>query len=470
MLSLGRRAQSVLLPSRWSRMLAWIVLASLSVTVVSGIYLALYFNPSMSEVTYDGPVDYLRGLVMSRAYASGLSISFEVPGGLFVRQLHSWAASLFIASLLASLAAAFFTGLFRRPRRAAWVAGTLLLPLGVFEAYTGVLLLDDGQSGTSLRMVSGYTLTIPVLGTRLNELLFGAQFPGTHIIGRLYLVHLLLPGIMLGLIALVAAPLRRNRRPGPPGVARFRRDIVGERRRRVRAAVPAIAIGTITAGVVAVMAGLAQANPIWLYGPATPANAAGMSTPPWYFGWVDGAVRLWPAWDVHLGRYTIPAPFWPSIALLSTTFALLTLYPWIEKRVTRDDAAHELPERPRDVPRRTALGVGVIVFYGCLQLAGATDVISSAFHLSADGVYWTLRGAVLILPPLAAVTTYRACRWLQQRDRAIVENGIETGIIRRLPSGAYLEAHRPLTALDDHGRPRALEHAGAHADSECTES
>jgi ubiquinol-cytochrome c reductase cytochrome b subunit len=457
MLSLGRRVQNVLFPNRWSRMLAWIVVASLSVTIVSGVYLALYFNPSMSEVTYHGPVDYLRGLVITRAYASGLDISFGVRGGLFVRQLHSWAASLFIASLMASLATAFFTGLFRSPRRTAWAVGALLLPLGVFEAYTGVLLLDDGQSGTSLRMVSGYTLTVPVLGTWLSEMLFGSEFPGTQIIGRLYLVHLLLPGIMLGLVALVGVPLLRNRRPGFPGDSRSRRS---RRRRRFRAAVPAIAVATLTAGVLAVLAGLVQVNPLWLYGPANAAAAAGMSTPPWYFGWVDGAVRLWPAWDIHLGGYTIPAPFWPSVVLLGSSFAALTLYPWIEKRITRDDAPHDLPERPREAPRRTALGVGVAVLYGCLQLAGGTDVISSAFHLSADEVYSTLRLAVLILPPLAATATYRICRWLQQRERGILENGIETGIIHRLPSGGYLEAHRPLISHDGRHRPGELEHAG----------
>lgn len=456
---LRRGVQSVF-PTSWSRMLAWVAVASLSVTILSGVYLALYFNPSMSEVTYRGPVDYLRGVVVTRAYASALDISFEVHGGLFVRQLHSWAASLFIASLLASLAAAFFTGIFRRPRRAVWAVGALLVPLGVFEAYTGNLLLDDGLSGTSLRMVSGYTLTVPVLGTRLNEMLFGGEFPGTHVIGRLYLVHLALPGVIIGVVALAAVLLRRNRNPVSPSDTRRRRTVVGVRYRR-GAAVPALAVCAFTASVLAVMAGLFQVNPIWLYGPADPANAAATSTPPWYFGWVDGAVRLWPAWDLHLGRYTIPAPFWPSVVLLGISFAVLTLYPWIEQRITHDDAPHHRPQRPRDTPGRTALGVGVIVFYGCLQLAGGTDVISAAFQLSADGLFWTLRLALLVLPPLAAITTYRICRWLQQRDQDSVENGIETGIIERLQNGGYHEKHQPLAALDDHGRPRQLEHAGS---------
>lgn len=447
----------VLFPTRWSRLLARVVLTSLSVTILSGVYLALFFDPSMSEVTYRGTAGYLRGLVMTHAYASALDISFGVRGGLFVRQLHNWAASLFIASLLASLATAFFTGMFRGRRRVVWAVGAVLLPFGVFEAYTGVLLLDDGLSGTSLRMVSGYTLTVPVLGTRLNELLFGSEFPGTQIIGRLYLVHLVLPGVVVGLLALLAARLRRDRQPGSPSA---RSEIVGQRRRRRGAAIPGIAVCAFTSGALALMAGGLQVNPIWLYGPADFGNAAATSTPPWYFGWVDGAVRLWPAWDLRLGRYTIPAPFWPSVVLLTVSFALLALYPWIEERLIRDDQAHRLPQRPRDAPGRTALGVAVIVFYGCLQLAGATDVISATFGLSADAVFWTLRLAVLVLPPLAAATTHRLCRALQHDERDIRENGIDTGVIQRLPNGGYLSAHQ---AERGHGETRQLEHAGSTA-------
>jgi ubiquinol-cytochrome c reductase cytochrome b subunit len=440
---LRRRVQSVF-PTHWLRMLASVVLVSLAVTIVSGVYLALFFDPSMSTVTYRGPIGFLRGVVMTRAYASALDISFGERGGLFVRQLHNWAASLFIASLMACLIAAFFTGVFRR-LRAAWAVSVALLLLGVFEAYTGVLVLDDGLSGTSLRMVSGYTLTVPVLGTRLHGMLFGSEFPGTHVIGRIYLVHLLLPAIILGLIALAAALLHRNPPPRSSSPPRSR-----HRDGRYGVAIPAVAVWAFTAGVLAITAGLFQVNPIWLYGPANSANGAATSTPPWYFGWLDGAVRLWPAWDIHLGRYTIPAPFWPSVVLLASSFALLALYPWIERRVTRDDASHDRPQRPRDAPKRTALGVGVVVFYGCLQLAGATDVIGAAFRPSTDGLFWTLRVAVLLLPPLAAAATYRLCLGLQQRDQAIREHGIETGIIHRLPNGGFVEEH------DDHGRSRQL--------------
>jgi ubiquinol-cytochrome c reductase cytochrome b subunit len=441
---LHRRFHSVL-PTFWSQMLAMVALTSLAMTILSGVYLALFFDPSMTEVSYRGPVGYLRGVEMTRAYASALDICFGVHGGLFVRQLHSWSASLFIASLLVSLATAFLTGMFRRPRRWLWVTGVVLVLLALVEAYTGVLLLDDGMSGTSLRMVSGYTLTIPVLGSRLSGLLFGGGFPGTHIIGRLYLAHLLLPALIIGLIALAAIVLRRS------GVS-----VRPDRPRRV-AAVRAMAVGAFTAALLAVMAGVIQVNPIWLYGPADFADAAAGSTPPWYFGWLDGAVRLWPAWDLHLGRYTVPAPFWPSVVLLGLTFAVAALYPWIDKRITGDDAAHHVPQRLRDAPRRTAIGVGVAVCYGCLQLAGAIDVVAASFHLSADALFWTLRIGVLLLPPLAAATAYRLCLGLRYREQVIREDGVETGIVHRLRSGGYAAEHRPLAQPDERRPPRQLE-------------
>jgi ubiquinol-cytochrome c reductase cytochrome b subunit len=430
----------------WWRWLAAVALASLMVTILSGVYLVLFFDPAMATVTYRGPVAYLQGVVVTRAYASVLDICFGVRGGLFVRQVHHWSASLFVASMLASLAAAFFTGAFRRPRRAIWLVNVVLLVVGIAEAFTGILLLDDGMSGTSMRVISGYLLSIPVVGTRLHWALFGGEFPGTVVIPRLYLAHLLLPAAIVALVGARAALLRRYGHP-QPGPGRGRRTVVGIRRGPGYAA-RATAVFAITASVLAVVSGLFQVNPIWLYGPARPANVSAGSTAPWYLGWVDGAVRLWPALDIHLGRHTIPAAFWPSMVFLPASFALLALYPWVERRVARDDAPHRALQRPRDAPRRTAFGVGAAAFYGCLQLAGGIDVIAATFHLSIDMLYWTLRIGVLAVPPLAGMAAYRLCLGLRQRDQEVSEHGVETGIVRRLPDGGYVETRQPVLAAD----------------------
>jgi ubiquinol-cytochrome c reductase cytochrome b subunit len=456
-----RRGIHRVVPTHWSQLLASVVLASLVVSILSGAYLALFFEPSMSETRYDGPYAPLRGVPMTEAYASALDIRFGVRGGLFVSRLHHWASSLSVASLLVGLAWAFFTGAFRRPRRTAWVAGVLLLAATTFEAFTGVLLQDDGMSGTSLRMISGYLLSVPLVGTWLHGMLFGGEFPGTEVIGRLYFLHLVVLPAVIGLLVIWwVAVLRRVGHPQFPGPGRSEHSIVGLRLWPGHA-LRATAAAMVTGAVLVAMAGLLEANPIWLYGPADAANVSAGSTPPWYFGWVDGAVRLWPAWDIRFGGHTIPAPFWPSMVFLPVSFAALAAYPWLERRITRDGATHHLLQRPRDVPRRTALGVAVVTFYGCLQLAGGIDPISRAFHLSADGLFWALRVGLFLLPPLAAVITYRLCLGLQQHDRSVLAHGVETGIIRRLPDGGYREEHQPLGAADEHGVAIPLPYAGA---------
>ena len=451
-----RRVVRTVFPTPWSQVFGWVALSCLVVLTLSGLYLALFFDPSMAEVIYGGSVQNLRGVAVSQAYASALEISFEVRAGLFVRQVHNWAGSLFLASLLAGLLVRFFTGTFRRPYRAVWTVGAVLLIVGVFEAFTGVLLLDDLLSGTSLRVTSGYILAIPVIGTWLHWIVFGGEFPGTEIIPRLYLVHLGLAAVIVAL-GVVGAWLggrhcrRFERRPKRRGAVRVRTlPVVASR---------AAATFTATVAALAVLGGAFQVNPVWAYGPADPAHVSAGSMPPWYLGWVDGAVRLWPAWEVQLGGYTIAPWFWPSTVFLSLSFGALALYPWLERRVTGDDALHHRPQRPRDVPVRTSLGVAVATFYGCLQLAAAIDVLAFVGRLSTDALFWAGRIGVLVLPVVAFAITHRLCLGLQRSARAEFENGVDTGVIRRLPNGGFVAVHRPRAGLAASGPPVAAERA-----------
>jgi ubiquinol-cytochrome c reductase cytochrome b subunit len=426
-----RRFNQVL-PTHWSHLIAGITTASLVVMVLTRGFLALYFDPSMGGVTYDGPFDNLRGIDMTRAYASVLHIAFEVRGGLLVLQIHAWAASLFVGSLLVRLAVMFFTGGFRRPQRPVWTVTVLLLIAGILAAFTGVLLGADMLSDTSLRMISGYILSAPVVGTGLHWLVFGGEFPGAEVIPRVYVVHWVLLASLVGLLVLRAALQRRI------GPAEFR----GHRRTTVAGRLATVVMATV--GVLAVMGGLFQNNPAWNYGPGNPAQVSAGSASPWYFGWVDGAVRLFPAWEIQLGGYLIPPQFWPAMVFLPLSFLALLLYPRLEQRFTRDRAEHDLLQRPRDVPWRTALGVAVLAGYGCLQLAAAIDVLAFHFDLSADALLWTARIVVLVLPPLAYLATYRLCLGLQRHDRETLQHGLPTGIITRSPHGGFVEVHQPL--------------------------
>ena len=200
---------------------------------------------------------------------------------------------------------------------------------------------------------------------------------------------------------------------------------------------------------------------MWNFGPFSPAQVSAGTVPDWYMAWTDGLIRLWPAWEVYLGDYTIPAPFFPFIMGLPLLTGIAAVYPWIEKKFTKDYAHHNLLQRPRDVPVRTSLGVMAITFFMVSLLSAANDVLAEKFDISLNATTWMGRIGLLVLPPLAYAITYRLCLGLQRSDRMVLEHGVETGIIKRLPHGEFIEVHQPLGPVDDHGHPIPLEYQGA---------
>jgi ubiquinol-cytochrome c reductase cytochrome b subunit len=456
-----RRQLNKVFPTHWSFLLGEVALYSFVVLLVTGIYLTLFFDPSMTEVTYHGVYQPLRGVAMSRAYESALNISFEVRGGLFMRQVHHWAALLFAASIMVHMARVFFTGAFRRPREANWVIGSLLLILAMFEGFFGYSLPDDLLSGTGLRAAfSSITLGVPVVGTWLHWALFGGDFPGTILIPRLYAIHILLfPGIMLALIGLHLALVWFQKHTQFPGAGRTERNVVGVRVMPVFA-VKSGAFFAAIVGVLGVMGGLMQINPIWNLGPYNPSQVSAGSQPDFYLMWTDGLVRLWPAWELYFWHHTVPAAVAVAV-LMGLIFAALIAYPFVEQRITGDRAHHNLLQRPRDVPVRTSLGAMAIAFYNVLTFSSFNDIIALEFHISLNAMTWIGRIGMVVLPPIVYFVTYRWCVALQRSDRTVLEHGVETGIIKRLPSGAYIELHQPLGPVDDHGHPLPLEYQGA---------
>jgi ubiquinol-cytochrome c reductase cytochrome b subunit len=461
-----RRQINKVFPTHWSFLLGEIALYSFIVLLLSGTYLALFFDPSMQEVTYNGAFDNLRGVQMSRAFQTALDLSFEVRGGLFVRQIHHWAALLFMSAIVAHMLRIFFTGAFRKPREVNWVIGVLLFLLGATEGFFGYSLPDDLLSGTGLRVMFGLIGSIPVIGTWAAYLLFGAEFPGDIIIPRMYTLHILLiPGVILGLIAVHLGLVWYQKHTQFPGVRRKETNVVGVRIMPVFAAKGG-GFFAIVVGVIAAMSGLFQINPIWNFGPYNPAQVSVGSQPDWYMGWTDGLVRLWPAWEWYLhlgplGDYTIPTPFLPFMLGLPLLSGIAGAYPWIERKMTKDTAHHNLLQRPRDVPVRTSLGMMAITFFMVCLLSGGNDIFADKFNISLNATTWMGRIGLLILPPLAYWVTYRICIGLQRGDREVLEHGVETGIIKRLPHGEFIELHQPLGPVDDHGHPVPLAYQGA---------
>ncbi|WP_067480387.1 cytochrome bc1 complex cytochrome b subunit [Nocardia amamiensis] len=456
-----KRSINKVFPTHWSFLLGEIALYSFIILLLSGVYLTLFFDPSMSEVVYDGAYQPMRGLTMSRAYESTLNLSFEVRGGLFVRQVHHWTALLFVASMIVHMCRIFFTGAFRRPREITWVIGSLLLILALFEGFFGYSLPDDLLSGTGLRAAfSGITMSIPIIGTWTHWLMFGGDFPGDIIIPRLYIAHVLLfPAIMLALVIAHIGIVWYQKHTQFPGPARTENNVVGTR------IVPVFSLDQsaffmFTLATVSFMGGLFQINPVWNLGPYNPSQVSAGSQPDFYLMWTDGMARLMPPWELYIGNYTVPAAFWVALAM-GLVLLVLIVYPWIEKRLSRDTAHHNLLQRPRDVPVRTAIGAMALTFYVVLTLACVNDIIALNFDISLNATTWFFRIAALLGPPTAYFLTYRMCLGLQRSDRAVLAHGIETGVIKRLPHGEYIEMHQPLGLVDDHGHPVPVEYQGA---------
>ncbi|AGE36806.1 MULTISPECIES: cytochrome b [Corynebacterium] len=448
-------------PTHWSFMLGEIALYSFIILILSGVYLTLFFDPSMSKVIYDGAYAPLNGVEMSAAYHTALDITFEVRGGLFIRQVHHWAALLFSVSIMVHMMRIFFTGAFRKPREANWVIGCLLLLLSIAEGFMGYSLPDDLLSGVGLRIMSAIVISLPIIGTWMHWIMFAGDFPGDIIIPRLYIAHvLLIPGILLALIAAHLALVWFQKHTQFPGPGRTENNVVGVRILPVFG-VKAASFGLITFGVVALLAGVFQINGIWNIGPYNPSQVSAGSQPDVYMLWTDGAARVMPAWELYLGNYTIASVFWVAL-LLGLLVALLIAYPWIEQKMTGDTAHHNLLQRPRDVPVRTGLGVMALVFYALLTVSGGNDHVAHFFDISLNVMTWVGRIGLIVLPPIAYYVTHRICVGLQRRDREILEHGIETGTIRQLPSGEFIEVHQPLGGVDEHGHAIPLEYQGAY--------
>ncbi|WP_370972313.1 cytochrome bc complex cytochrome b subunit [Amycolatopsis sp. cg9] len=457
-----RHQMNKVFPTHWSFLLGEIALYSFIILLLTGVYLTLFFDPSMQEVVYQGSFKNMQGLEMSQAFRTTLDISFDVRGGLFMRQLHHWAALIFVASMAVHMLRIFFTGAFRRPREANWVIGGLLLILGCFEGFFGYSLPDDLLSGTGIRAtLSGIVLSVPVMGTWIHWALFGGEFPGDQIIPRLYTLHiLLLPGIMLALVGAHLALVWYQKHTQFPGVRRKETNVVGVRIMPYFA-LKGGAFFTLVVGVLALMSGLFQINPVWNFGPYNPAQVSAGSQPDWYMAWADGMLRIWPAWEVYLGNYTIPAVFFPGAIGMPILFGLFLGYPFIERKLSKDTAHHNLLQRPRDVPVRTALGAMALGFFMVIELSGFNDIIADQFDISLNATTWAGRIGVLIVPPIAYYLTYRLCLGLQRADREVLEHGVETGIIKRLPHGEFIEIHQPLAGVDSHGHAIPLEYQGA---------
>jgi len=439
---LGRK----IFPDHWSFMLGEVALYSFIVILLSGSFLTFFFQPSGAVVTYDGSYAPLKGIQMSAAMSSTLNISFDIRGGLLLRQVHHWAALLFVASIGLHMLRIYFTGAFRKPRELNWIIGFTLFVLALAEGFTGYSLPDDLLSGNGLRIIDGMVKGIPVVGTWISYLLFGSEFPGTAIIGRLYSLHiLLLPAILVAALGIHLVLLVVNKHTQFAGPGRTEGNVVGVPIMPVFAA-KAGGFFFIIFGVIMLTASFVTINPIWVYGPYDPSPISAGTQPDWYIGFADGALRLIPhGWEFMLGPYTVSMNILIPILVLVVFLVLVAAYPFFEAWVTGDQREHHMADRPRNAPTRTAIGAAGVTFYAVLWAAASSDLIATHFRLTIEAVITVLQVLIFVGPIVAYFVTKRICVGLQKKDREIALHGYESGRIVRLPGGEYVEVHQPLS-------------------------
>ncbi len=438
---LGRK----IFPDHWSFMLGEIALWSFVVVLLSGTFLTFFFQASMVPTHYTGAYIPMRGIEMSAALDSTLRISFDIRGGLLVRQIHHWAALVFIAGIGVHMLRVFFTGAFRKPRELNWTIGFVLFVLAMGEGFTGYSLPDDLLSGNGLRIIDGMIKGLPLIGTWTSFLLFGGEFPGDQIVGRLYTLHiLLLPAILVALLAAHLILMIVNKHTQFAGPGRTNDNVVGYPMLPVYASKMG-GFFFIVFGVIVLIASLFTINPIWNYGPYDPSPVSAGTQPDWYIGFADGALRLVPPhlesvfWD-RTWSWNIILP----VAVLVLFIVLVALYPFIESWITGDKREHHIAQRPRNAPTRTAIGAAGVTFYAVLWAAASSDIIATHFWVTMEGVIHTLQALLFVGPVIAYFVAKRIAIALQKKDREIALHGYESGRIVRLPGGEYIEVHQPV--------------------------
>ena len=398
---------------RWAAVFGRVAVYSFLVALVSGILLLPFFQPSMTPVVYHGSYRKLDGLTMSRAYQSTLNISFDVRSGLLIRQVHHWSADLFVAAVCLRLIRVFFRGRFRGAHWLIWVG---LLLAGMLAGFSGAILPDDMLSGGSLSVLTGVILSLPLVGTHAVMLIFGWSVPGHVVIPRDYWLHIVVLPAALGGLLLLSYRSARSR-PFRPW--------------RVDPMLP------FTGAVLVALGAVAQINPVWLYGPYQPGSISSGAVPDWYMGFLDGALRIMPAWELSIGGHPLSLDVLiPAVVVPGLFFTLVAAYPLLDGWIS---GGRPLPPRPADPANRVAVGAAGITLYGLLWAAAANDEIAYHLQVSLYTVTWVFRILVLAGPVLTFALARMRCHAVQARRRDEVDHGIETGRIVMTPEGGFAE-------------------------------
>jgi len=371
-------------PDHWAFMLGEICVYTFVALLLTGTYLAFLFNDSSAPTIYHGAYASLEGRSVPASYASVLDISFSTKLGLFVRQMHHWAALVFLGSIIFHMMRIFFTGAFRRPREMNWFIGVTLLLLAMGEGFCGYSLPGDLLSGAGIRIAYSVAQSIPLVGTWFAFIFFGGTFPADATTQRLFIAHVwIVPLLITGAISLHLGMIWRQHHTQFAGPGRTEDNVVGSSL-WPRYAIKSIALSSATFAVLALLGGFFTINPIWIYGPFDGWTIASPAQPDWYVAWLDGALRLGPAWELQLFGHTVPPAFWSGIVVPAVLFGGLYAWPFVERALTRDDREHNIDDMPYEKPWRLGAGVAIFTFVTVIGFAGSDDIQAKIFHIDVE--------------------------------------------------------------------------------------
>jgi ubiquinol-cytochrome c reductase cytochrome b subunit len=443
-----RVAMRKVFPDHWSFLLGEIALFCFVILLATGTFLTLFYTPDGRTVTYNGPYPTLQGASMSAAYASVMRLSFEVEAGLLMRQVHHWAALVFIGAIAVHLARVFFTGAFRRPRELNYLIGMVLLTLALGEGITGYSLPDDLLSGTGLRIIDSVMLSIPFVGPWIASLFFGGEFPAVGILSRLFVFHvMLLPGILIGGVSVHLALLWFQKHTQFRGHGAREDNVVGLSFWPGQV-FRSLGLFFLTAATLVLVAGFIQINPVWLYGPYVPYVATVPAQPDWYVGWLEGALRIsLPIAPTILG-VTIPSPFVPGVLIPGLLMTIVALWPFLEARITHDHAEHNLLDPPWRTPVRTATGAAGVALFLVLTLAGGNDVLAVLLDLPVENLTMIFRVLLIVAPVVTWLLVHRMATETraahERREQAGEEPEPSEVVLVRTATGGFRDAeHTP---------------------------
>jgi len=442
-LGAGRRVHKLIryvFPDHWSFMFGEIALYSFIVLIATGTFLAFFFQSSDREIVYHGSYAPLAGQTMSVAFRSTLNLSLEVPGGLLMRQTHHWAAVVFVAAIVVHMMRVFFTAAFRKPRDLNWFIGVSLVGLALLEGFAGYSMPDDLLSGIGLVIAYGVALSVPIIGASLAFLIWDGEFPGGNdFVSRLFIAHVfVIPLLLLGLIAVHLAIITRHHHSQFRGRLEREDNVVGSPTWPTYA-FRSLGLFAAVSAVLFLLGGLVQINPIWQWGPYEIFNATNGAQPDWYLGWLIGALRMMPHWEIHfLNRTWIPNPFFGGVFFPTLVFGILFAIPALDRRFTKDTRRHDLLDRPRDNPTRTALGAMFFTWVAFIFGAGAADRVLIRFGFPYESQIWFARLAVWLVPIVVFFAVRKVCRDLQRSESHPLRGWTGRRVVRT-PEGGYVD-------------------------------